>query len=103
LLDDYSQADPARAQRKSDSWENHETVLLRSAFASLERVSIVERRRVTLDSLISRAQSMSSLSRERLGPRLDELLERVRELLETHAADGWLEERVESSAVIARR
>jgi hypothetical protein len=46
---------------------------------------------------------MSSLSRERLGTRLDELLERARQLLEAHAVDGWLDERVESIALIARR
>jgi trans-aconitate methyltransferase len=103
LLDDYAETDPAREQRKSASFENHETVLLRSAFASLERVSIIEKRRVTLDSLISRALSMSSLSRERLGARLDELVTRVRSLLVVHAVDGWLDERVESVALIARR
>lgn len=46
---------------------------------------------------------MSSLSRERLGAGLDELLERARSLLEAHAIDGWLEERVDSVALIARR
>jgi trans-aconitate methyltransferase len=103
LLDEYAKADPAREQRKSDSWESHETVLLKSAFAVLERVSIIEKRRVALDSLIARALSMSSLSRERLGTRLDELLERAGQLLAAHAVDGWLDERVESIALIARR
>jgi hypothetical protein len=78
-------------------------VLLKSAFAALERVSIIEKRRVALDSLIARVLSMSSLSRERLGTRLDELLERARQLLEAHAVDGRLDERVESIALIARR
>jgi len=77
--------------------------LFKSAFASLERVSIIEKRRVALESLIARALSMSSLSSERLGARLDELVTRVRSLLEPHAADGWLDERVESVALIARR
>jgi hypothetical protein len=77
--------------------------LLKSAFAALERVSIIEKRRVALDSLIARVLSMSSLSRERLGTRLDELLERARQLLEAHAVDGRLDERVESIALIARR
>ena len=77
--------------------------MLKSAFAVLERVSIIEKRRVALDSLIARALSMSSLSRERLGTRLDELLERAGQLLAAHAVDGWLDERVESIALIARR
>jgi hypothetical protein len=46
---------------------------------------------------------MSSLSRERLGARLDELLERARAVLDAHARDGWLDERVDSVALIARR
>jgi hypothetical protein len=46
---------------------------------------------------------MSSLSRNRLGDRLDELLARVKELVDAHATNGWLEERVESTALIARR
>jgi SAM-dependent methyltransferase len=103
ILEEYAQTDPAREQRKSDSWESHDTVLLKSAFASLERVAVIETRRVALDSLIARALSMSSLSRERLGTRLDEMLERVRPLLEPHASDGWLDERVESVALIGRR
>lgn len=103
LLDEYAQTDPAREQRKSDSWEPHEHILLQSAFRSLERVSIIEIRRVAVESLIMRALSMSSLSRERLGTRLDELLARARTLLESHASDGWLDEQVESVALIARR
>jgi hypothetical protein len=46
---------------------------------------------------------MSSLSRERLGERLDELLGRIRQLLDAHATNGWLDERIESTALIARR
>ncbi|CAB3771623.1 class I SAM-dependent methyltransferase [Paraburkholderia solisilvae] len=103
LLDEYAQADPVRARRKSDDWVAHETVLMQSPFASLERVSIIERRRVSVDALTMRPQSMSSLSRGQLGDRLDELISRVKALLDAHARDGWLDEWVESSAVIARR
>ncbi|WP_144139293.1 class I SAM-dependent methyltransferase [Paraburkholderia sp. BCC1884] len=103
LLEDYAQSDPARLQRKSDDWESHDSVLARSAFAALERISIVETRRVSVESLCARPLSMSSLSRERLGERLDELLGRIRELLDAHATNGWLDERVESTALIARR
>jgi hypothetical protein len=46
---------------------------------------------------------MSSLSRSKLGERLDELLARLKTLLDAHAQDGWLEEWVESTALIARR
>jgi ubiquinone/menaquinone biosynthesis C-methylase UbiE len=103
LLDQYSQADPARARRKSNDWVGHEAVLTQSAFSSIERVSIVERRRVSVDALMMRPLSMSSLSRSHLGERLDELMSRLKTLLDTHARDGWLDEWVESTAVIARR
>jgi hypothetical protein len=81
----------------------HEAVLTQSAFSSIERVSIVERRRVSVDALMMRPLSMSSLSRSHLGERLDELMSRLKTLLDTHARDGWLDEWVESTAVIARR
>jgi SAM-dependent methyltransferase len=103
LLDQYALADPARARRKSDDWVGHEAVLMQSAFASIERVSVIERRRVPVDALMKRPLSMSSLSRDHLGERLDELMERVKQLLDAHARDGWLDEWVESTAVIARR
>jgi SAM-dependent methyltransferase len=103
LLDQYAQTDPARARRKSDDWVSHEAVLMQSAFASIERISVVERRRVSVDALMMRPLSMSSLSRSHLGDKLDELMERVKQLLDGHARDGWLDEWVESTAVIARR
>ncbi|WP_242665930.1 hypothetical protein [Paraburkholderia ginsengiterrae] len=46
---------------------------------------------------------MSSLSRERLGERLDELLARIRQLLDAHTTNGWLDERIEATAFVARR
>ncbi|CAH2778753.1 MAG: Cyclopropane-fatty-acyl-phospholipid synthase-like protein, clusters with FIG005069 [uncultured Paraburkholderia sp.] len=103
LLEEYSQSDPARLQRKADDWESHDIVLDRSPFCVLESVSIVETQRVSAQSLIERPQSMSSLSRNCLGDRLDELLARVQALVDTHATNGWLEDRVESTALIARR
>lgn len=46
---------------------------------------------------------MSSLSRERLGERLDELLARIRQRLDAHTTNGGLDEPIESTALIARR
>jgi hypothetical protein len=103
LLDEYAQADPDRARRKADDWVGHQAVLMQSPFAALERCSVIERRRVSVAALLSRPQSMSSLSRSKLGERLDELLARLKTLLDAHAQDGWLEEWVESTALIARR
>ena len=54
--------------------------------------------------LRARPLSMSSLSRERLGDRLDALLAEIDTLVAAHAeADGSLVERVESTATIATR
>ncbi|HEY2023728.1 class I SAM-dependent methyltransferase [Paraburkholderia sp.] len=104
LLDEYSSDDPARLQRKADGWESHDVVLAKSAFSALERIAVIETRRVSVEALRARALSMSSLSRARLGARLDELLARIDRLLDAHAtADGWLDERIESVALIARR
>jgi len=104
LLEEYASDDVSRLQRKADGWESHDVVLAKSAFSALERIAVVETRRVSADALRARALSMSSLSRERLGARLDELLARIDRLVEAHAsADGWLDERIESVALIARR
>lgn len=103
LLDQYANRDPARAQRRSEDWESHDDVLSQSPFASLERISVVERRRVSVEQLKARPLSMSSLSRERLGEAQDELLNAIDELLREHANVGWLTERVESTAHIATR
>lgn len=46
---------------------------------------------------------MSSLSRERLGERLDKLPARIRQLLDAHATNGWLDEWIGSTAPITRR
>jgi ubiquinone/menaquinone biosynthesis C-methylase UbiE len=103
LLAEYTQHDQARARRKADDWVGHQAVLMQSPFAALERISTIERRRVSVASLLLRPQSMSSLSRSHLGARLDELVERLKVVLDAHAHDGWLEEWVESTALIARR
>ncbi|WP_322012310.1 class I SAM-dependent methyltransferase [Paraburkholderia sp. J12] len=103
LLDQYANEDPARAQRKSAEWENHADVLARSAFAALERISVIEYRRVSAEQLKARPLSMSSLSRERLGERLDTLLAGIDALVAEHSSDGWLIERIESTALLATR
>jgi len=103
LLDDYSKDDAARTQRKSDSWESHESVLLNSPFSSLERISTIELRRVSVERLLTRPLSMSSVMQRGEGPELDKLLGEIEQLLNAHANGGDLSERVESTALIARR
>jgi SAM-dependent methyltransferase len=103
LIDRYANSDPAREMRLSSGWESHTDVLARSAFAAIERISVIEYRRVSAEQLKARPLSMSSLARERLGERLDTLLAEIDAIVAAHASDGWLIERVESTAVIAAR
>lgn len=58
---------------------------------------------MSAEQLKARPLSMSSLSRERLGAKLDTLLARIDALVDEHASDGWLTERIESTATLATR
>ncbi len=98
VLDRYAEGDASRT-RKSHGWVAHEGVLLDSPFPSLELVGVFERRRVTLDTLIARALSMSSTSRARLGQRADEM---TADLARSLPPEG-VREVVVSTALIARR
>ena len=89
--------------RRAPQWESHADVLARSAFAAIERISVIEYRRVSAEQLKARPLSMSSLSRERLGERLDALLAGIDAIVATHGEDGWLVERIESTATMATR
>jgi SAM-dependent methyltransferase len=103
VLDAYADQDPERAARKTASWASHEEVLLGSVFCHVDSAACVERRRVPVQRLLERPLSMSSLSRERLGGKLDELVEELRALVMPHARDGMVEEVVTSTAMIGRR
>ena len=103
LIGSYSKGAPAHVQRESPDWKSHDDVLADSVFSELERVSVIEHRRVNAAQLKARPQSMSSLSRERLGDKLDELLAGIDALVAANSRDGWLTERIESTALIATR
>ncbi len=103
LLDSYANSDPTRALRRSEQWESHTDVLARSAFSAIERISVIEYRRVSTGQLKARPLSMSSLSRERLGERLDALLAQIDAIVAEHGSEGWLVERIESTVTLATR
>jgi SAM-dependent methyltransferase len=103
LLERYSGDDPVQAARRSVDWDHHEPILLRSPFARLERVGIIERRQVPAGRLVDRALSQSSTSRARLGARADQLADEIVGLMAGVAPDGFVTEIVESIALIARR
>jgi SAM-dependent methyltransferase len=103
ILNRYAEGDAARATRRAPDWPSHEAVLLDSPFPCLERVSVIERRSTLLERFVDRALSLSSVSRERIGARADDLVREVREALAGFAREGAVTEVIESEALIARR
>jgi hypothetical protein len=68
-----------------------------------ERRGVIKRRQTPLEHFVERALSMSSVSRDRIGARVDELAREVREVMAPFAQEGMVVEVVESEALIARR
>ncbi len=103
LIDRYAADDPARAARRAPEWPVHEAVLLDSPFPHLERVGVIERRRTPPERFVDRALSLSSVSRDLIGDRADDLAREVREVMATFMHEGAVPEVIESQALIARR
>lgn len=103
LIGVYAEGDVVRARRKSPGWLPHEAILLDSAFARLERVSVIERRRTPVDRFTDRALSLSSTSPGRLRSKADALAGAMRDAMSKFASNGLITEVVEVEALIARR
>jgi SAM-dependent methyltransferase len=103
LLERYAGSDPVRAGRKASPWGRHEGFLLDSPFSRLERIGIIERRRIAAGRLVDRALSQSSTSRARLGAEADRLAAEIAAYMAGVAPDGTVTEVVESTATVARR
>jgi SAM-dependent methyltransferase len=103
LMERNAAGDAARAARRSPDWPRHETVLLDSPFAHLERLAVIERRMTLLECFVDRMLSLSSLSPERTGARAEDVAREVRATMAPFARDGAVTEVVESEALIARR
>lgn len=103
VIDRYAADDSLRGRRRSGAWIRHEAVLLDSRFCRLESVSVIVRHTTTAASLIDRALSMSSTSRDRLGSRADQMVQELGDLLERIAPLGGIPEVLEWTALIARR
>ena len=99
----YKDEDPDRAKRKSPEWPRDETVLLRSAFSRLERISAIELRSTPVERVVDRALSMSSTTPLRLGEAAAALAREVRAALAPFAAESAIAEIVESEALLAFR
>jgi ubiquinone/menaquinone biosynthesis C-methylase UbiE len=96
-------ADDDVAKRVRSGWDAHATVLTASPFRSLKRIRAFERSRVTLDALVLRTRSMSSVARSRIGARADDLAAEVRAAMAPFAPDGSLPELIAATALIASR
>jgi SAM-dependent methyltransferase len=89
---------------RGPDWVRHEAVLLDSAFCRLERFTVIERRTLDADSLVSRALSMSRTSPGMLGEAGVRAIEaEIRALAARVAADGVLAETIETNALVAWR
>jgi len=102
-LDKYSAEDDALRQRKGAGWVEHESMLLASPFSALERIGVIESRRTPVGRIEDRMLSLSSVSRDRIGARADEMIAALRENLAPFVTDGEITEIVESQALIAIR
>jgi SAM-dependent methyltransferase len=81
----------------------HEAFLLNSAFSSLERIGIIERRHTPLQDFISRALSLSTVW-QKSDPREGQIETSLRTALHPFVgSDGAIVEIVESKALIAKR
>jgi len=88
---------------RQPGWPSHETFLLASPFNRLERIGIFNRHRIPAARLVDRALSMSTSSRTSLGDKVDILARDMADYARSVAKDGWIEEVVETTALIAFR
>ena len=96
VLRSYSGADKDHPRHRAPEWVRHECILLESAFAAVEAVSVFEHHEVTAAQLIDRAFSKSGTAPERLGADADRLARDIEALVAEHAPRGRLREVVVS-------
>ncbi|HWK39748.1 MAG TPA: methyltransferase domain-containing protein [Hyphomicrobium sp.] len=90
--------------RKSDAFESHPSVLMRSPFSDVERIAVFDVRTPGIDEIVARALSFSANSPSALGPEGRAAYEaELRERMLALCPDGLFPEIVESIAIIARR
>ncbi|MBB4171604.1 class I SAM-dependent methyltransferase [Rhizobium sp. BK538] len=92
-----------RERRKGPDWIEHESILLRSTFNDLERISVVRERRLSLDDVVGRAFSTSVTPPQALGERTAAFETELRATLLKLSPEGTFAEVVEIGGLIARR
>lgn len=95
--------DGAASPHRHPGWVRHEGVLLDSAFSRLESVSVIERRRTDLPSLLRRALSQSSIATAGAESRAAELTDDLRAALAPFMRDGRITEVVDAYGLMAWR
>jgi len=104
IADTYGRDRASHIQaRESTRHRSHESVLLDSAFARLERVGVVIRRALSADDIVGLALSLSTTSPEKLGDRRVAFEADLRAGLARLSPEGRFTEIAELSALIAWR
>ena len=88
---------------KSKTWEPDVSILMRSAFSDLHKVSLFTRHSWTIDDAIGLALSRSTTSHSKLGGAKPQFEAAMRKTLDTYLIDGRLHSLVEQMAIMARR
>ncbi len=99
----WSDDDTNRARLLSKDYRPHLSVLLDSPFRRLERIGVIVRHPLSLQTLVDRTLSYSSTSRARLGARADELIAELERKYAVWEAKGPMEEVLTSTALMAFR
>ena len=99
----WSADDRNRERLLSKDYRPHMSVLLDSPFSRLERIGVVARHGLSLETLIDRTLSYSSTSHARLGVRADELIEELARKYAEWTVKGPMEEVLMSTALMAFR
>lgn len=102
FFDRYASTEAARSGMVS-SKPIDEQYLLDSDFNQIERISVIERRKLSIDDLVGRSFSMAGTSPDDLADRCGEFEMALREALEPLADDGFVEEITEPQALLAHR
>jgi ubiquinone/menaquinone biosynthesis C-methylase UbiE len=104
IADAYGRGDAFHVQaRERDDFHSHESVLMRSAFSHLERVSVFVKAPRTVDDIVGLAFSLSTTAPQKLGDRKDRFERELRAKLAELSPDGRFEEIAEMTALIATR
>jgi SAM-dependent methyltransferase len=101
IIDRYAVHDPAAEILRAS--KDHDTVLLGSPFAHIERITVVERRRTSLDRFVDRALSFARAWGGQIDAPPEWLAEDVRSVLTPLATAGAIDEVIEGRATIAFR